>query len=142
MSVDINRWKRHSWFHQLNRAVTDILQTVPEDANLVLVEGGTWDAAAAFAKLNARPFLARNGEDWGPPRDSTAAIAELNSIRRDGINYLAIGWPSFWWFEEYPRFFEYLDGVAACVLRNDVVAVYKLNSANHVSPACSGSLTA
>ena len=126
MPVDVNAWKQHSWFHQLDRAVTDILNTVPDQSSLVVVEGGTWDANGAFGRRSARSFIACNGEDWGPPPDSNTAIAHLEAIRRDGIEYLVFAWPSFWWFDEYPRFFDHVEEVATCVLRNDVVVIYKV----------------
>jgi hypothetical protein len=132
VSVDVSRWKRYSWFHQLDRALSDILQHVPEDANLVLVEGGAWDAAGALASRNVRPFLARDGNDWGPPENCDTAIAELEKMSRDSIHYLAIGWPSFWWFTEYPRLFEHLERNASCVLQNEVVVIYRIAPSKHV----------
>ena len=126
IAVDINNWKRHSWFHQLKRTIDDILHVVPENADLVLVEGNSWDAAAAFGSRNVRPFLTQDGCDWGPPANSTEAIAALESIRRSSIDYLAFGWPSFWWLDEYRKFFEHLEQAATCLLRNDVVVIYSL----------------
>ena len=126
MSVDLNRWKQHSWFHRLNQAISDVLSTVPDESEFVLVDGGTWDANEAFGRRSVHPFLECNGNDWGPPPNSDAAIAQLDSIRRNGIEYLVIGWPSFWWFDEYSRFFNHLNDVATCVLKDDVVAIYKL----------------
>jgi glycosyltransferase involved in cell wall biosynthesis len=126
MPIDLNAWKQHSWFHRLDRAVSNILNTVPDESSLVLVEGGTWDADGAFGRRTVRPFVEHKGEDWGPPPDSDAAIAQLESIRRSGSNYLVIAWPSFWWFDEYPTFFEHLEEAATCVLRNDDVVIFKL----------------
>jgi glycosyltransferase involved in cell wall biosynthesis len=126
MSVDLNQWKRHSWFHRLSLAISDLVRTVPDKSEFVLVDGGTWDADEAFGRRNVRPFSECNGSDWGPPPNSDAAIAQLDSIGRSGIEYLVIAWPNFWWFDAYREFFDHLNGVATCVLKNDVVAIYKL----------------
>ena len=128
ITIDVNAWKPHSWFHRLDRAVGNILDTVPEVSKLVLVEGGTWDANGAFGKRSVRPFFEHNAKDWGPPQDSDAAIAELESMRSTGIDYLAIAWPSFWWFDEYSAFFEQLGNVATNVLRSDDVLIYKIHT--------------
>jgi glycosyltransferase involved in cell wall biosynthesis len=126
IQVNANAWKQHSWFHRLDRAVGNILDTVPDELNLVLVEGGAWDAKGALGRRSVRPFVEHNGDDWGPPQDSDAAIAQLECMRRTGIDYLAIAWPSFWWFDEYSAFFEHLGNVATCVLRSDDVVIYKI----------------
>ena len=126
MPVDVEPWKQHSWFHRLDRAVSDILNTVPDESSFVLVEGGTWDAGGAFGRRSARPFFENNGEDWGPPPNSDTAVAYLESKRPAGINYLVIAWPSFWWFDEYPRLFEHLEETTTCALRTGEVVIYRL----------------
>jgi glycosyltransferase involved in cell wall biosynthesis len=126
MSVDLKQWKQHSWFHRLDRAISNVLSAVPDESEFVLVDGGTWDADEAFGQRSARPFFERDGNDWGPPPNGGAAITQLDSIRRNGIEYLVIAWPSFWWFDEYREFFDHLNGVVSYVLKNDVVAIYKL----------------
>jgi glycosyltransferase involved in cell wall biosynthesis len=125
---DANAWKQHSWFHRLGRAVDHILDTVPDESNLVLVEGGTWDANGAFGRRSVHPFFEHNGDDWGPPQDSDAAIAQVEGMRLTGLDYLAIAWPSFWWFDEYSTFFKYLGNFATCVLRSDDVVIFKIAS--------------
>jgi Glycosyl transferase family 2 len=126
MPIDVDRWKQHSWFHRLDRAVSDILSAVPDESSFVLVDGGTWDADGAFDRRSVRPFFEHNGDDWGPPPDSDTAVGNLESMRSAGINYLVIAWPSFWWFDEYPTLFEHLEETATCGFRNDDVVIYQL----------------
>jgi hypothetical protein len=126
VSADPTQWKDHSWFHRLDQAVTDITRFVPERSTLVLVDGGTWDAAGAFERHLVRPFYQRGGQDWGPPANCAAAIAQLSALRSEHVEYLAIAWPCFWWFDEYPQFFQTLQRHSACKLRNNAVAVYQL----------------
>jgi glycosyltransferase involved in cell wall biosynthesis len=127
VDVDTARWKEHSWFHRLDRAVKEILTFVPDDATLALVDGGTWDAGEAFAPRRVQPWMHRDGVDWGPPQDCEAAISQLAEIRRERTPYLAIAWPSFWWFDEYPQLFEHLEQTAEYVFRSDVIVIYKLS---------------
>jgi Glycosyl transferase family 2 len=126
ISVDAARWKEHSWFHRLDRAVTDIMRVVPDGANLALVDGGTWDAAEAFGLRNVYPFMHRNGVDRGPPFDCDAAIARLAEIRQQRGPYLAIAWPSYWWFDTYSQFFKHVERTAECVTKNDAIVIYRL----------------
>jgi glycosyltransferase involved in cell wall biosynthesis len=126
IKVDPAKWREHSWFHRLERAVSEILRVVPEDASLVLVDGGTWDAAGAFGQRTVRPFVESHGLDWGPPSDCNAAIAQLNRLTEARVEYLAIAWSNFWWFDAYPRFFEHLTEVSECVIRSDSIAIFKL----------------
>jgi glycosyltransferase involved in cell wall biosynthesis len=124
--VDATRWKEHSWFHRLDRAVNDIMRVVPGDATLALVDGGTWDAAEAFRPRNVRPFMHRNGVEWGPPADCDSAIACWADLRRERSPYFAVAWPSFWWFDTYPRFFEQVERTADCIIKSDAIVIYRL----------------
>jgi len=128
ISIDVHQWKQHSWFHRLDRAVSEILCVVPEQASLVLVEGATWDAADAFGRRAVRPFLCRDGIDGGPPADCDAAITQLAATCEEGAEYLAIAWPSYWWFETYPKFFVHLGQVAECIHKDDDITIFKLAS--------------
>jgi hypothetical protein len=127
IAVEPASWKKHSWFHRLDRAVSDIVRIVPEDADVILIDGGRWDAAGAFGSRKVRPFLYVNGEDWGPPADCDAALCQLQELRHGRAQYLAFAWSDFWWFESYPRFAEHLEQHATCVLRNEDVVIYCLD---------------
>jgi hypothetical protein len=128
ISVDVDAWKKHSWFHRLDRAVADIIKTVPEQTSFVLIDGGAWNARGAFGRRQVLPFLEHEGEDWGPPLNSDIAIETFQSLQREGLDYFVIGWPDFWWFDEYASFFIHLAQTATCVLKNENVAIYKAAS--------------
>src|SRR5207248_7030303 len=121
------KWRQHSWFHRLAGAVSDTLRAVGPNANLVLVDGGEWDATDAFGSRAVRPFIERGGLDWGPPPDGEFAIEQLEIVRREGTQYFVIGWNCFWWFDAYPSFAEHLERTANCLLRNENVAIFRLN---------------
>ena len=53
-------------------------------------------------------------------------IAQLAANCEEGAAYLAIAWPSYWWFETYPRFFVHLGQVAECIHKDEDVAIFNL----------------
>ena len=126
MAVDVDSWRKHSWFHRLDRAVSDILAVVPDNSEIVLVDGTTWGAPREFAGRRVRPFLELDGMDGGPPADDEAAIRRLTTLLADGTQFLAVAWPCFWWFDEYAGWSKLLQRAAGCVLSNDVVAIFNL----------------
>ncbi len=64
------------------------------------------------------------------PRDADAAIAELESLRRRGAEFLAIPQASFWWLDHYGGFHEHLAKTARVVLHDDeTCVVFALESA-------------
>jgi hypothetical protein len=91
------------------------------------VEGGTWDATGAFGSRSVRPFIEQEGLDWGPPTDCECAIDQFEAIRQQGVQYFVIGWPSFWWLDAYPGFAKHLEQTANCLVRNDYVAIFRLD---------------
>jgi hypothetical protein len=133
--VDTTQWKHNSWFHRLEQAVTDINRIVPEDASLVLVDGSAWDAAGAFGTRRVLPFIQREGIDWGPPADSDTAVAQLQVLLDERVEYLAIAWPCYWWFDEYPQLFQALERHSICRMANEAVAIYKFASSTAATGA-------
>jgi glycosyltransferase involved in cell wall biosynthesis len=121
------KWWQHSWFHRLERAIADIKQLVGSHDRFILVDGNEWDAAGAFDSCAVRPFIERNGFDWGPPANCECAIEQLEALRHAGEEYIVIGWPAFWWFETYPDFSKHLEQTSNCVFRNDDVAIFRLD---------------
>jgi glycosyltransferase involved in cell wall biosynthesis len=143
MVVDLASWKQHSWFHRLDRAVSDVLAVVPEGSEFILVDGNTWGAPREFVERRVRSFLELDGMDGGPPADDKAAIRRLTTLLADETRFLVVAWPCFWWFDEYPGWSKLLRRAAGCVLSNDVVAVFDLKKqpATPALPIETGSTT-
>jgi glycosyltransferase involved in cell wall biosynthesis len=127
MTVDVDSWKQHSWFHRLDRAISDIVAAVPQGSEFVLVDGNTWGAPREFVERRLRPFLELDGMDGGPPADDEAAIRRLTTLLADETQFLVVAWPCFWWFDEYAGWSKLLRRAAGCVLSNDVVAIFDLD---------------
>jgi len=99
---------------------------VPSGAEFALVN----DSELGFGEIvdgrRAVPFPHREGVTWGAPTSDDAALEELSRLKESGISILAIGWPSFWWFDHYPRFIRHLRKHAECLLENERLVVFQL----------------
>jgi len=60
------------------------------------------------------------------PSDDEAAIRELERLRERGAAFLVFSWSSFWWFEYYPRFFQYLQSTFSFAVQEEFVAIFDL----------------
>ncbi len=68
------------------------------------------------------------------PRDSEAAIRELERLRASGAHYLVVPGTAFWWLDYYTEFRRHLEGTYAKVWNTDRCLIYQL-SACRPSPA-------
>ena len=126
--VDVNSWRQHSWFHRLDRAITDVLAAVPEGAELVLIDGNTWGIGREFEGRTIRPFFEQTGLDWGTPADDAMALLSLRSLLLDKVAYLILSWSCFWWQEEYREFFHHLEQVAQRIVCNSDLLIFEFHS--------------
>src|SRR5262245_20621762 len=74
----------------------------------------------------ALPFLERDEQYGGLPRDDREAICELERLRESGARFFAFAWPAFWWFEHYRGFHEYLRTRFPCLLADERLVVFDL----------------
>ncbi len=51
-------------------------------------------------------------------------------MRRSGATFIVFGWPAFWYFDYYSRFYGYLRAKYRCLLENDRLVVFALESEN------------
>jgi SAM-dependent methyltransferase len=115
------------WLRQLHRAAQDILDVVPRDRVLILVDDNTWgNAQRLLPGRRVLPFLESAGQYWGPPPDDATAIHELERMHAAGAGYLAVAWNSFWWLQHYCEFHQHLCRIRRCVLVSDDVMVFEL----------------
>ena len=131
-AVDPETWKRRNfnyiWPTRLLRARADVIALVPEGSRFILIDGNEWGDGQPIPGRQALPFLERDGIYWGPPADDATAITELQRVRRAGTSFLALWWTSFWWLDEYPRFFEYLSGTFECALKGEHLMLFDLRN--------------
>jgi glycosyltransferase involved in cell wall biosynthesis len=129
VAADVPAWREGMWFHRLRRAVGTIEASIPADGTFVLVDEDQWGAGDAVRGRRRLHFVERNGRYWGPPADDTAAICELERLRRGGADFVVFAWPSLWWLDHYPALNEHLRKAARKAWRDDDLAVFDLRDA-------------
>jgi FkbM family methyltransferase len=90
-------------WHRARRALTALRGAVPRAGEFVLLDHSLWWRGDEFGDRRARWLVERDGEEYGLPDDGDVAVAELDARRAEGASWLAIPWPAFWWFDEYPE---------------------------------------
>ena len=129
IAVDVETWKRHSWFHRLREAAAAIAAIVPPGAPFILVDDDAWGTGEVVAGRRRIPFLERDGQYWGPPADDEVAIAELERLRRLGAGFMVFAWPAFWWLDHYAGLHRYLRERFTCVIEDERLIAFDLQAA-------------
>jgi glycosyltransferase involved in cell wall biosynthesis len=121
IKVDLERWHQGSWFHRLQRAIDQVESDIPAGTTFALADGDTWGADGLFSD---RQVVAANSltKAGGPPADDTHAMELVPIVA--GFDYLVFGWPSFWWFEQYPRFFQALASQFEVASESEVARIF------------------
>ena len=128
LEIPVNRdlWKANSWAHRVQRAARDIMSLVPFGGSFILVDGDEWKTDPSMHGRKRIPFLERDGQYWGNPRDAENAIEELERLREAGAQFIVFAWSTFWWFEYYVGLRQYLRTRFRCVLEKDSLLIFDL----------------
>lgn len=126
--VDVELWRRNSWFHLLAASIKDIAACMPAGDAFILVDDGAWNAREIYKDRMVMPFLERDGQYWGSAENDEIAIRELERLRDAGACFIVFAWASFWWLEHYPEFHSYLRANFNCVLENERIVVFDLRT--------------
>src|SRR5262245_31395247 len=101
----------HFDYKQLILRIREVVDNVlPSDATVIVVSKGDDE----LLKLDRRKkWHFPQQEDGAPagynPADSTTAIAHLEALRAKGADFLLFPSTTFWWFEHYKEFTQYLE---------------------------------
>jgi hypothetical protein len=98
------------------------------DKSFILVDQDWWRGTDILEGLKPIPFLERDGQYWGLPPDDETAIREFERLRKMGATFIVFGFPAFWWLDYYSEFHKYLRSNFHCVMENDRVVVFDLQS--------------
>jgi glycosyltransferase involved in cell wall biosynthesis len=120
VDVDLEQWRRNSWFHRLERAIDEIEGAIPAGATFMLADDDTWGADDLFTD---RHVIAANSltDVGGPPADDRAALRLRSSMAQ--YDHLVYGWPAFWWFDAYPHLFDELASQFVTTYDSDVTRI-------------------
>jgi len=124
--VNQDLWKANSWAHRVQRASRDIVSMVPLGGSFILVDDDRWKTDPLLSGRKRIPFLERDGQYWGSPRDDVSAIEELERLQEAGAQFIAFAWSTFWWFEYYVGLRQFLRTQFPCVLENDSILMFDL----------------
>jgi GT2 family glycosyltransferase len=113
----------------VDRAAAELSRVIPAGESLILVDEAQWVAEEIAGDRKTIPFLERDGQYWGSPADDDTAIREFERLRLAGANFIAFGWPAFWWLDHYRRFHEHLRSQFPCVLSSERLVIFDLKSA-------------
>ena len=113
------------WQPQVQRAAGDLARVVPENAKVILVDQATCGPALAPGRTTL-PFPEHDGQYWGPPADSDAAVRELERLREGGAQFIAFAWPAFWWLDFYMGLTKHLDARFRRVMDNQRLVIFDL----------------
>ncbi len=110
-----------------NVVLAEIAKLIPVGERFILVDQDEW-AQKSPPGRHAIPFLERDGIYWGPPADDVIAIRECERLREAGARYIVFGALSFWWLEHYAGFHRHLRDRHPCLIQNERLIVFKLQS--------------
>ena len=105
-------------------------ECIPADALAAFVSKGD-DALLRHEHIRACHFpQGHDGQYAGHhPADSAAAIAHLESLRSDGVEFLVFPEPSLWWLDHYTALRHHLESSARLAVRRDgICRIYDLRS--------------
>jgi glycosyltransferase involved in cell wall biosynthesis len=125
LHADLDRWKRHSWWHRLDACRRDIRDLPVPPGEVVLIDEGTFEGGPLGGR-SCLPFPGVQGCFEGRPSRDQEAIDELERLRKGGAVAVVFAWPAYWWLDYYTEFAEYLDRRYPCLLRNDRLVAYGL----------------
>jgi GT2 family glycosyltransferase len=111
--------------HEIGRELRGL---IPEGEPVAVIDEQQWSGTPIVESLRVVPFPERDGRPWGHPADDAAAIEELERQRGEGLGYIAIGWPAYWWLDHYKGFADYLRQHFRCLADNDSFVVFDLRA--------------
>lgn len=119
------RRRDREWVRRFDAARAELERTVPVNGRFILVDDAQLGPGFGSGR-HALPFLERDGLYWGRPADNQTAIRELQRLRGGGAEHLVVAWPSFWWFDYYEGFREYVTAHFPRLLQTDHLMVFDL----------------
>ncbi|MEK6320353.1 MAG: glycosyltransferase family 2 protein [Acidobacteriota bacterium] len=123
---DLESWRAAGWWPRINLSIQEITALIPEGKDFILADGDGWGTDEFIAGRRRISFIERDGKYWGAPDDDETAIDELERLRESGAGFIVFGWPVFWWFDYYRRFYNYLRSRYGCALENDRIVAFDL----------------
>ncbi len=111
----------------LTNITKDVEQVIPAGGTFILVDSDFYGEDIAIGRT-CIPLMEWEGVFLGLPPDSAAAINEVERlVTKYNPQHLVFAWPSFWWFDHYKDFSNYLRSQFNCVFNNERLVVFGLH---------------
>jgi hypothetical protein len=120
--------KERNLIGQMPLVRKELMTLISPEERFVLVDEEQWRTTETFEGLRTIPFLERDGKYWGRPTDDETAIRELERLRQSGAGSIVFVWSAFWWLDHYTKFNRHIRSAFRCVLSNDRLVVFDLQS--------------
>lgn len=117
-------WGAGAWWLRTAHVVETIEELIPAGAELAVGDETLLGFGTEIRGRRLHPFPVHEGEWAGNPVDDEHALGALARLGDDGVAYLAIAWPVFWWFDEYPRFAGALGEKLELIARDDDLVLF------------------
>jgi Domain of unknown function (DUF4915) len=114
-----------TWRHLLEVTTQELAALIPPGEAFILVDQEVLRKEIAAGRP-AVPFLEGDGQYWGTPPDSIAAIQALERLRQSGAGFIVFAWPAFWWLDYYAELRKHLRSQFRCMLENDRLIAFDL----------------
>ena len=126
VQVDLDEWRRHSWWGRVDDAVTMIKRLVAEGDAFLLADEDSWGTDSDFFSRIRIPFPEVEGEYGGVPEDDASAIAALEEGRGRGAVAIFFAWPAHWWLEHFEQLQTHLEERYRYLCHNEVLIGFGL----------------
>jgi hypothetical protein len=133
--------ERQRAYRQMIGRLRDLVHRwVPQGAVVAVVSKGDPDLLCFDGRRGCHFLHDSSGAYAGyHPRDSAAAIEQLEALRAQGVEFLVVPSTSNWWFQHYADFGDHLRGYETIADEADtgiIVALQEIVAAGDAPPAC------
>jgi hypothetical protein len=115
-----------SWNSRIRKAQRELKPLIPTESPFIMA--GKLYAQRDRSWEHVTPFTEKDGKYWGSPVDSANAIGEFEQLRLTGVEYFVLGFPDFWWLDEYQEFNHHLRSNFPCLAENKLITVFDLRT--------------
>ena len=126
---ELNPYVGDSYQRLVCNVISTAKSVLPKCAVVLVVNKGD-DSLLAIEPRTAWPFpRAADGSYAGYyPADSTEAVAQLESLKEEGAQYLLFPKTAYWWFTQYNDFHGFLQRSYQLFWQSDCCIIYKIHS--------------
>ncbi len=106
----------------------EIREMIPPGNAFILIDQEVFGDEIAMNRIRI-PFMENEGSYFCLPSDGSEAITELDwLVTKYNPQHLIFAWPSFWWFDYYKDFSNYLRMNFRCLFSNERLVIFDLQS--------------